>query len=182
MNTDSFFSYTWGGSDLYVLTEPGHRAVSRRRLFLPLISGATPLEAHMETPSHLAEARRVHELRRHHILDTPPDRRFDLIAESAAGLYRAPIALVTFLDGQRQWFKAAVGLILPETPRGDSFCTHALAALDVMVVPDAAQDPRFRDNPLVTANPTCGSTRGHRSSLAGTRSARSASWTASRAP
>lgn len=107
----------------------------------------------MDTPSHLTEACRVHELRRHHILDTSPDRRFDLIAESAAHLYQAPIALVTFLDGKRQWFKAAVGLTLRETPRDVSFCTHALAALDVMVVPDAAHDPRFRDNPLVTGAP-----------------------------
>ncbi|WP_216322663.1 GAF domain-containing protein [Deinococcus aestuarii] len=107
----------------------------------------------MDTPPHPAEARRVDELRRHHILDTPPDRRFDLIAESAARLYQTPIALVTFLDETRQWFKAAIGLTLRETPRAVSFCTHALATLDVLVVPDAAHDPRFRDNPLVTGEP-----------------------------
>lgn len=107
----------------------------------------------MDPSPHRVEARRLHELHRHQILDTPPDRRFDLIAASAARLYQTPIALVTFLDGTRQWFKAAVGLNLHETPRGVSFCTYALAALDVMVVPDAAHDPRFRDNPFVKSEP-----------------------------
>ncbi|HEX8551199.1 MAG TPA: ATP-binding protein [Abditibacteriaceae bacterium] len=104
------------------------------------------------------EAVRLESLRRLNILDTPPDDAFDRITELAARIFDVPIALVTLVDEQRQWFKSCWGLadygvFLRETPREVSFCTHALAEHGVMVVPDATQDPRFADNPVVTGSP-----------------------------
>ncbi|MGK7861430.1 EAL domain-containing protein [Falsiroseomonas sp. E2-1-a4] len=88
------------------------------------------------------------------MLDTPPEARFDGFARLAAHLVGAPIGLVSLVDADRQWFKAAAGLDLRETPRSTSFCAHAILAPDeVMVVEDARLDPRFTDNPLVTGPP-----------------------------
>ncbi|TFW19232.1 GAF domain-containing protein [Massilia arenosa] len=87
------------------------------------------------------------------ILDTPPEERFDRIIGFAAHEFDVPIALLSLVDEQRQWFKARVGLDVCETPRDISFCGHAIAAPDIMVVEDAAQDERFADNPLVTGEP-----------------------------
>jgi GAF domain-containing protein len=87
------------------------------------------------------------------ILDTPPDQRFDKIVEFAASEFEVPIALLTLVDRERQWFKARVGLAVCETGRDISFCGHAILAQDIMVVPDALEDPRFADNPLVTGEP-----------------------------
>ncbi|WP_269629844.1 GAF domain-containing protein [Pelomonas sp. BJYL3] len=87
------------------------------------------------------------------ILDTPPEQRFDRIVEFAAQEFEVPIVLVSLVDAQRQWFKARVGLDACETGRDESFCAHALAADDVLEVPDALQDPRFADNPLVLGPP-----------------------------
>jgi PAS domain S-box-containing protein len=87
------------------------------------------------------------------VLDSPSEREFDTIAELAADRFDVPIALVSLVDSNRQWFKARVGLDVLETAREVSFCTHAIAGDDVMVVPDAAADPRFADNPLVVGDP-----------------------------
>jgi GAF domain-containing protein len=87
------------------------------------------------------------------ILDTPPDQRFDKIVEFAASEFAVPIALLTLVDRERQWFKSKVGLAVCETGRDISFCGHAILAQDIMVVPDALEDPRFADNPLVTGEP-----------------------------
>jgi GAF domain-containing protein len=87
------------------------------------------------------------------ILDTPPDQRFDKIVEFAASEFAVPIALLTLVDRERQWFKSKVGLAVCETGRDISFCGHAILAQDIMVVPDALEDPRFSDNPLVTGEP-----------------------------
>ncbi len=87
------------------------------------------------------------------ILDTPPEERFDKIAQFAASEFDMPIVLVTLLDTERQWFKAIVGTEVCETGRDISFCSHAILRDDVMVVEDALQDPRFADNPLVTGAP-----------------------------
>jgi GAF domain-containing protein len=87
------------------------------------------------------------------ILDTPPDQRFDKIVEFAASEFEVPIALLTLVDRERQWFKSKVGLAVCETGRDISFCGHAILAQDIMVVPDALEDPRFADNPLVTGEP-----------------------------
>lgn len=87
------------------------------------------------------------------LLDTPPEKRFDTIVEFAASEFDVPICLITLLDHDRQWFKARVGLDACSTARDVSFCGHAILQPDIMVVPDAATDPRFADNPLVTSAP-----------------------------
>jgi GAF domain-containing protein len=87
------------------------------------------------------------------ILDTPPEERFDKIAAFAAHEFDVPIATITLVDAERQWFKARVGIDVCETGRDISFCGHAILQPDIMVVPDALEDVRFADNPLVTGAP-----------------------------
>ena len=87
------------------------------------------------------------------ILDTPPEERFDRITRLAASIFKTPMASITLVDRDRQWFKSSYGLDAVESSRETSFCSHAVAAQDVLVVPDAFQDPRFSDNPLVTGSP-----------------------------
>jgi diguanylate cyclase (GGDEF)-like protein len=96
------------------------------------------------------EARRLTALQSYDILDTVCDKALDDIAALAARLTGAPIALVSLLDGQRQWFKARVGLEATGTPRDQAFCGYAILNDAMLQVPDAAADPRFNDNPLVT--------------------------------
>ncbi len=87
------------------------------------------------------------------ILDTSPEDRFDRIVRFAASQFDAPIALISFVDAHRQWFKAKFGLQVSETPREMSFCAHAIQSQEVFVVEDARNDPRFVDNALVTGEP-----------------------------
>jgi two-component system cell cycle sensor histidine kinase/response regulator CckA len=98
------------------------------------------------------EARRLAALRRYEVLDTPEEAAFDRITELAARLFEVPIAVVSFVDAERQWFKSHFGLNIAETPRAISFCTHAILSDDVMVVPDASRDDRFRENPVVVGS------------------------------
>ena len=81
------------------------------------------------------------------------DAGLTAITEFAANLCDAPIALVSFVESDRQWFPARTGLEVTETPREISFCVHAMQSRDIMVVPDATTDPRFRENPLVLGDP-----------------------------
>ena len=99
------------------------------------------------------EAKRLSALDSYKVLDTPPERDFDEVAELAAQLCEAPIALVSLLDENRQFFKAEVGLGLRETPRETSICAHAILQPDLFVVPDTTRDPRFAENALVTGPP-----------------------------
>lgn len=100
------------------------------------------------------EAVRLQALRNFSVLDTPPEPVFDDITSIAAQICGSPIALVSLIDAERQWFKSHRGLDAVETPRDFAFCAHAiLRPQDVMVVPDAHQDDRFADNPLVTGEP-----------------------------
>ncbi|HVY39523.1 MAG TPA: protein kinase [Polyangia bacterium] len=99
------------------------------------------------------EAARQAALDRAEVLDTPPEAAFDNLAKLAASICEVPIALVTFVDRDRQWFKARVGLMREQTPREHSFCGHAVAADDTLVVPDAHADDRFATNPLVVGDP-----------------------------
>ncbi|MBC53233.1 MAG: diguanylate cyclase [Gammaproteobacteria bacterium] len=99
------------------------------------------------------ESRRLQVLHSLNILDTPPDERFDRITRLAARLFRVPIALFTLVDSNRQWFKSSLGLDVTETARDISFCTHAIEQEDVMVIPDATQNPAFKNNPLVLQDP-----------------------------
>jgi GAF domain-containing protein len=99
------------------------------------------------------EPERLAALRELHILDTPPEERFDRLVECAARMFDVPIALITLIDEHRQWFKARVGLEIDETARNVSFCGHAIHGSGILVVEDASQDPRFADNPFVTGEP-----------------------------
>lgn len=96
------------------------------------------------------EAHRLKVLLSLNILDTEAEERFDRVTRLAARIFHAPIALVTVIDENRQWFKSRHGVDLQETDRSLSFCTHAIEQSSVMVVEDARLDPRFTDNPLVT--------------------------------
>jgi GAF domain-containing protein len=87
------------------------------------------------------------------ILDTPPEERFDRIAEFAAREFDAPIALISLIDENRQWFKAKVGIDVCETSRDLAFCAHALLSTEPLIIPDTLKDERFHDNPLVTGSP-----------------------------
>ncbi|WP_445682435.1 GAF domain-containing protein [Radicibacter daui] len=87
------------------------------------------------------------------LLDTDPDPAFDTIVALGKALFDVPTCLVTLIDRDRQWFKARVGLEATETPRNISFCGHAILARDVFIIPDAREDARFHDNPLVTGAP-----------------------------
>ena len=86
-------------------------------------------------------------------LDSAPEERFDRLTRLAKRLFNVPIALVTLVDKDRQWFKSCVGLDVSETSRDVSFCGHAILQNELMLVPDALEDLRFHDNPLVTGAP-----------------------------
>jgi GAF domain-containing protein len=99
------------------------------------------------------ESRRLHTLQGLHVLDTLPEERFDRYTRIAAGLFDVSIALVSLVDRDRQWFKSRHGLEVGETPREAAFCAHAILGREVLQVPDALQDQRFADSPLVTGPP-----------------------------
>ena len=87
------------------------------------------------------------------ILDTQPEERFDRLTRMAKRLFGVPIALVSLVDENRQWFKSCFGLSLSETSRDISFCGHAILGNDVFIIPNTLSDLRFADNPLVLNEP-----------------------------
>ncbi|HVX52337.1 MAG TPA: GAF domain-containing protein [Chitinophagaceae bacterium] len=99
------------------------------------------------------EEKRLQELYSLELLDTPYEEEFNEIVRIASKICNAPMSIVTLLDSHRQWFKAKVGNLPPETSRSVSFCGHAIMGDGVMEVPNALHDERFYDNPLVTENP-----------------------------
>lgn len=99
------------------------------------------------------EAARLAALHRYDVLDTLPEAEFDDFTQLASHICGTPIALISLVDGARQWFKSRRGLDTPETARDISFCGHAIHGVDIFEIPDALQDPRFADNPLVTGEP-----------------------------
>ena len=107
----------------------------------------------MEVEHSLEEKNRIQALHELEILDTPPEERFDRITKIAQIMFDVPIALVSLVDSNRQWFKSCAGLSARETPRSMSFCSHAILNEDIMTIEDATKDNRFSDNPLVTGDP-----------------------------
>ncbi|MDR7333123.1 GAF domain-containing protein [Roseateles asaccharophilus] len=96
---------------------------------------------------------RLQALRELLILDTPPEERFDRLVEFAASEFDVPMALISLVDRDRQWFKARVGMEVCETSREVSFCGHAITQDQLFEVQDALNDPRFADNPMVVGAP-----------------------------
>jgi diguanylate cyclase (GGDEF)-like protein len=99
------------------------------------------------------ETLRLRTLDRYQVLDSQPEPQFNRIVTLAKRALRVPIALISLVDEERQWFKARDGLSVDQTPRSLAFCDHAIRRRGVMVVEDARLDIRFRDNPLVTGEP-----------------------------
>ncbi len=104
-------------------------------------------------PTPPDESARLEALRSTRLLDTEPDIEFDDIAQIASHICGTPIALISLVDDHRQWFKARVGLGTTQTPRDVAFCAHAIVDRGLLVVPDALDDVRFADNPLVVGEP-----------------------------
>ena len=121
-----------------------------------LLSGARNLRFHlnymatMTIPIPKNEARRLKVLWQYDVLDTVPEEVFDDLTDLAAHICEAPIALISLVDEDRQWFKSRIGITVSETSRDISFCAHAILSDGLFVVPDATKDPRFKKNPLVT--------------------------------
>ncbi len=143
-------------------TPGGHRRVrlsAVRQLQAQQAAGGTQAgpdaarPAPIPTPQAPQAAQAFDTLSGHALLDSPPEAVFDRLVRLAAHATDCPMALVTVLAGQRQWFKARVGIDMRETPREWAFCTQALATGEAFVVGDAANDARFAANPLVTRAP-----------------------------
>src|SRR6266404_2160375 len=115
---------------------------------------AEPSGDHVKPDLHPQEEARLAALREYKILDTLPEQRFDDLALIASQICGTPVALITIIDSDRQWFKSKVGIDIPETPRDVSFCAHAiLDESGLFVVEDATEDQRFSSNPFVTSEP-----------------------------
>lgn len=105
-------------------------------------------------PLPFNEPRRLAALRAYGVLDTLPEQAYEDLTELASAICRVPIALITLIDENRQWFKSCIGMDAGETPRAEAFCAHAILQPDeTMEVPDARLDTRFAHNPFVTGEP-----------------------------
>lgn len=107
----------------------------------------------MKAPIPENEAARLETLRQYEILDTDPEESFNDLTRLAAYICDTPVALITLVDSNRQWFKARVGLDAKETSRDVSFCAHAILQDGPFIVRDALDDERFRSNPFVLSEP-----------------------------
>jgi anti-sigma regulatory factor (Ser/Thr protein kinase) len=99
------------------------------------------------------ESQRLAALNTYRILDTEPERSFDDLTLLASHICGTPIALISLIDRDRQWFKSRVGVSLTETSRSVAICAHAIQQADIFIVPDTLEDDTFRDNPYVAGEP-----------------------------
>lgn len=137
-------------------TPGGHRRIAQgevRKLLQNRTGqpGAGLAETTVPPPTDMnAEPARLAATRASGLLDTPAHANYDRIVRLASLAVDAPIALITLLDADRQWFKARFGMSMTHTPRAWAFCDYAIVADKMLVVEDTLQDPRFGANPLVT--------------------------------
>ena len=116
-------------------------------------SAVAPSADHPAAPGPSTELHRLATLHRYQILDTAREAAFDDITRLAALICGTPMALISLVDQDRQWFKSELGLGVSETPIGSSICAHAIQQDGLFVVPDTLADARFVHNPLVTSDP-----------------------------
>ena len=107
----------------------------------------------MSAPIPPNEPKRLKVLWQYDVLDTVPEEVFDDLTELAARICEAPIAMISLVDENRQWFKSKIGITVGETSRDISFCAYAITQPGLFIVPDAAEDPRFAKHPFVVAEP-----------------------------
>src|SRR5689334_13432290 len=125
-----------------------------RRAVRAAADSPTPVADASAPPTRIGdEAARLAALAAYDVLDSPAESAFDDLAALAARICGAPMAAISLVDAERQWFKARFGLPVGETPREVAFCAHAIRGSGLMVVEDASADARFAANPLVTAEP-----------------------------
>jgi ribonuclease BN (tRNA processing enzyme) len=141
-NTDDFYADR--------LAEPFTAQYARARLRAALMR-RTSRWNRAELPAD--EAERITALNQLKVLDSGPEERFDRITRLAAAMFNVPVSLITLVDSERQWFKSTCGIEASETPRDESFCSHAVSTRMPLVVPDALRDSRFAENPLVSGGP-----------------------------
>ena len=132
------------------LRRPFSREFVRARMRTALLRGQFRW---VPAPVPPDEIQRLAALQALGLLDTPAEERFDRLTRVTAALFDVPIALVSLVDANRQWFKSCVGTDIKESSREVSFCAYAVAERDMLVIPDALRDDRFADNPVVSGPP-----------------------------